>query len=103
MEINDHKKFEKAQRKIVKIKSFYNHLAAFIIINGVLLLSKEKMTTALFGEAASVHPNAMNWIEWNIYIWGAGLLLHALFVFGSTPFFIKRWEERQINNYLDQD
>ena len=101
MKNKDYKKFEKAQRKIVQIKSFYNHAAVFVIINAILLFSKEKMSTALFGEDALVHPNAMNWIEWNIYIWGAGLLLHALYVFGKVPFFIKKWEDRQINKYME--
>lgn len=103
MENKDYKKFEKAQKRIVQIKGFYNHMAVFIIINAVLLLSKEKMAIALFGEEALVHPNAMNWIEWNIYIWGAGLLIHGLFVFGRVPFFVKKWEERQIKKYMKQD
>jgi hypothetical protein len=103
LENKEYKKFEKAKKKITQIKSFYNHAAVFVIINAVLLLSKHKMTVALFGEGASVHPKAMNWIEWNIYIWGAGLLIHAIFVFGRVPFFVKKWEERQIKKYMNEN
>lgn len=103
MENKEYTKFKKAQRRIMQIKSFYNHLIVFVIINAVLLLSKDRIAIALFGEEALVHPDAMNWIEWNIYIWGVGLLIHALFVFGRVPFFIKKWEERQIKKYMSEN
>jgi hypothetical protein len=103
MENKEYKKFEKAQRRIARIKSFYNHLIVFVVFNAILLFLKDEMAIALFGEEALVHPEAMNWIEWNIYIWGAGLLIHALFVFGRVPFFVKKWEKRQIKKYMNKD
>lgn len=103
MENKEYKKFEKAKRRIDRIKSFYFHLIVFVVFNAILLLSKDSMAIALFGKGAIVHPKAMNWIEWNIYIWGAGLLVHAIFVFGRVPFFIKKWEERQIKKYMNKD
>lgn len=103
MENEAYVKFKKAQRRIVQIKSFYNHLIVFVIFNAALFLMRDRMAIALFGEETLIHPNAMNWIEWNIYIWGAGLLLHALFVFGRVPFFVKKWEERQIKKYMNEN
>ena len=103
MESKEYNKFEKAQRKIVQIKSFYHHLIVFVIFNAVLLLSKNKMISALFGENTLIHSRAMDWVYWNILIWGLILGVHAIFVFGNVPFFVKKWEERQIKKFMEED
>jgi hypothetical protein len=100
------KEFEKighAQRRIKLIKGFYYHLIVFVIFNGVLLISKDSMAKALFGNEALVHPKAMDWIYWNIIIWLFGLVIHGLFVFDKAPKFVKKWEEQQIKKHLNEN
>ena len=103
MENKEHNKFERAQHRVARIRRFYNHLGVFIIINATLLLSKNKMAIAFLGERATDYPEAMNWIKWNIYIWLVILAIHALLVFGNVPFFVKKWEERQMKRIMEDE
>ncbi len=103
MEHKSLKKIERARRRVGQIKSFYNHVGVFIIINGMLLLSRKKMTITLFGREALDNPKVMSWIDWNIYIWLAILAIHALLVFGRSSFFVKKWEERQIERFMKDE
>jgi len=103
MENKEHNKLERAQLRVAQIRRFYRHVGVFVIINVALLLSKDQMTIAFLGEKAMDHPEAMNWIYWNIYIWAAILAVHALYVFGNVPFFIKKWEKRQIERFMKEE
>ncbi|MGD1946705.1 MAG: 2TM domain-containing protein [Croceivirga sp.] len=98
-------RFIKAQRRVKRIKGFYQHLTAYIIINTVLLLSSGKITFILLSREALGNPAFLKWVNWNLWgtpiIWGIVLLIHAVNVFVKSPF--KGWEERQIQKYLDQE
>ena len=54
------------------------------------------MTIALFGMAALGNLGLMNWIDWNAYVWGVFLVLHALILFGNAHIFVRKWEECQL-------
>lgn len=95
----------RAQRRVKQLKGFYQHLTAYVIVNTVLLLFSGKITFILLSKEALGNPEFLTWVNWNIWgtpiIWGLALLIHAVSVFLKSPF--KRWEERQIQKYLDQD
>jgi len=99
--------YARAQKRVAKIKSFYGHVTAYIIVNIVLLLSKGRLHFMLLSEGALGNPKFLEWFDWNVYgtpiIWGIGLAIHALFVFKSSPFLGKEWEEKQLRKYLDND
>lgn len=101
MRNNKLEKFERAQSRVAKIKGFYHHVFVFVLFSGLLLLMRGKMTEAIFGEAASYNSKAMDWVDWNLYLWGVILVIHALLVFGKIPLFVKKWEEREIEKYMD--
>lgn len=103
MEHKEYNKFEDAQRRIKRIKGFYYHLIVFVIFNGVLLISKDSMANALFGDEALLYPQAMNWIYWNIGVWLFILVAQGIYVFGNAPVFIRKWEDRQIKKYMNDN
>jgi hypothetical protein len=96
-------KSKRAERRVLKIKGFYKHLTFFIFINGLLWLFKDTIGVGVFGEAALSNPKFMQWVDWNILIWGIGLAIHAFIVFVRTPRFIKKWEERQYERFMDEE
>lgn len=99
--------YERARKRVEEIKGFYSHLTAYIIVNIVLLLGREKIHFMLLSKGALGDPEFLEWIDWNVYgtpiIWGIGLGIHALYVFKSNPFFGKKWEERQLRRFMDKD
>lgn len=103
MENKEVNKLERAYHRVAQIRGFHKHVGIFIVINTALLLLKDKMTVAFLGKEALNYPDTMDWIYWNGYVWGAILAIHALLVFGKIPFFVKRWEERQIQGFLKEE
>ncbi|MBT8185911.1 MAG: 2TM domain-containing protein [Eudoraea sp.] len=97
MENNEKKKLKRARKKVEEMKGFYIHFAVYILINMFILVSIF-LATSREGESF-----------WKLghfataFFWGIGLLFHATHVFNLNPFFGKRWEEKQIQKYIDKD
>jgi hypothetical protein len=103
MENKERYNLERPHHRVAKIRRFHNHVGVFIVINTGLLLLKDKMTVAFLGKEALNYPDAMDWIYWNVYVWMAILAIHALLVFGKIPYFVKEWEERQMERFLKEE
>lgn len=114
-EENYTRKLALAQKRVRNLKKFYNHLKAYIIVNLILLVLKYRALD-FFADKAVVHDqNFLYWFEWNVLgtpiLWGIGLLFHALYVFrlkskplsDLKPNFLKDWEERQIQKYMEEN
>lgn len=90
----------RAQKKVETLKGFYSHLVVFILVNiGIILVS------------ANVFNNKpINFAYWGNYVtaffWGIGLVSHAIYVFFVMNIennFLKRWEEKKIKEFLEED
>lgn len=90
----------RAQKKVETLKGFYSHLVVFILVNiGIILVS------------ANVFNNKpINFAHWGNYVtaffWGIGLVSHAIYVFFVMNIennFLKRWEEKKIKEFLEED
>jgi hypothetical protein len=98
-ESRDHVREEaylRAKKKLEKIKGFYWHLAAYIVVNGFIIISvflnlDEGQRFWRFGTFTTAA------------FWGIGLLFHFMGVFGTDYIFGKRWEDRKIQEYMDKD
>ena len=96
METNFHEqeKFERAARRVKRIKGFYNHALVYVVINVFLIIVNAKNLSE--GES---------YFQWHnfttLIFWGIGLLAHGLSVF--LPKFIlgNDWEERKIKELMD--
>ena len=80
---------ERAQERVAEVKGFLTHAAIFI---GVVVL--------LF--AVNATGDGGWWVQWVFLGWGIGVAAHAFAVFGRTPRFITRWEERKTKEYMNE-
>ncbi|GIZ14416.1 2TM domain-containing protein [Capnocytophaga catalasegens] len=91
METTNENAYKKAQKRVKKLKKFYNHLFSYLIINSFLV-------------GLNLYQNPHNpWSLWVIFGWGIGLTSHALRVFAPDIFFGKNWEERKIRELMEQE
>lgn len=100
-------KYERAQRRVAAIKGFYNHLTVYLIVNAALLIFKDTLTVNLLSKRALGNPEFLEWIDWNVYgtpiIWGLILAVHAVKIFGGYSIFGRKWEERQMKRFMDEE
>ena len=95
-------KYLKVKKQVEKIKGFYWHLAAYIVVNifisSIIIFGLMDEENDSLSEAFS---NIGVYATW--FFWGIGLFFHWLGVFGSNIFFGKNWEERKIKKYMEED
>lgn len=89
-----------AKKKMETLKGFYSHLTVYIIINTAIVLVS----------ANAFDTSESDFSRWGIYVtpifWGIGLVAHAIYVCFVLYFkinFMKRWEEKKIKQFLEED
>ena len=90
-------KYKRAKKRIEDLKGFYGHLSVYLLINAAILLIiylSARNDGETFWQAGHF---------FTLIFWGLGVLLHAIFTFQLNPFFGKKWEERQIRKYMEED
>lgn len=107
METEKLTKYQRAQKKVSEIRGFYNHLAVYLLVNVTLFLLRDKMTFILLSKRVFGSPEILDSINWDVFgtpiIWGIGLAFHAIMVFGNFSFFGKKWEEKKMQEFLNED
>ena len=88
--MNTEDKYQKAKRRVEEIRGFYIHLVVYVLVNAFLFLLD--ITTS---------PNVL-WFYWVLLGWGIGLVVHAAYVFGFGPWLGPDWEEKKIEETMDQ-
>lgn len=89
-------KYAKAQRKVKKLKGFYNHLMIYILVNiFIFFLNVNDLKP---GESYFKLENFFT-----AFFWGIGLLFHGLSVFGGNIFFGKSWEDKKIKELMEKE
>lgn len=89
-------RYLKAKERIKKLKGFYIHLSVYIIVNTVLLM--------LIYSGYNIKINF--WQLGSFFTplgWGVGLAIHALVVFGPNLSFLKRWEEKKLDQFINEE
>lgn len=98
--------YDRALKRVEDIKKFYSHLRVYIIINVLLLLIKAKILSLIDGGSLQ-DLHFERWLDWNSYgtaiLWGIGLLIHGLYAFHYKFNFIKKWEERKIEELMNNN
>lgn len=83
----------RARKKVQAIKGFYKHLAAYLIVNVILIIMHSRDMKP--GEAF------LSWDTFSVaFFWGIGLLVHGFGTFGTEFFLGSNWEERKIREYM---
>jgi uncharacterized integral membrane protein len=89
-------RYEDAVKKVKKLKGFYTHAIVYLVINIMLVIVNVQNL-----EPGESYFQFKNFIT--AFFWGIGLLAHAMGTF--IPYFIlgKDWEERKINQLMEQE
>ncbi|MEO9511495.1 MAG: 2TM domain-containing protein [Flavobacteriaceae bacterium] len=93
MENFEKDKLKRAKKQVAELKGFYIHLAVYVAVNTFILIN--------------IYLRSDNFWEWGHFVtvfgWGIGLVFHASKVFDFNPIFGKKWEEKQIQKYIEED
>ncbi len=82
---------QRARRRLVAEKSFYVHLAIYVIvISGLFVIN------VLTGHGRW-------WFVWPAIGWGIGLTIHALSTFGMIGLLGRDWEERRLKELMEEE
>ncbi len=79
--------YEKARKRVESKVEFYTHLAAYVVVNAVLLIIN-----------LSTSPGYL-WFKWPLMGWGIGLIFHGLevFIFSEGSQLRERMIEKEMN------
>ncbi len=94
---------EAAKKRVKELKGYYRHILIFVLVNGFLLLLKSGILFKVMPEWFPTESYYYDWINGNILIWVMILVLHTLLLFRHKFPFLKKWEERQIQKYMQED
>ena len=83
-------RYQSAKKRVEALRGFYVHLTVYVLIN--LLLCAINLLTS---------PDSL-WFYWPLLGWGIAVALHALRVFSPGGRFGAEWEERKINELMEQ-
>jgi uncharacterized membrane protein (DUF485 family) len=93
-----------AEKRVKKIKNFYNHLQIFVIMMLVLVLFSDMIIS--FFEAHISSPDSLRWIKANIWVnvllWLFGLVIHGIYVFKFKANAIDRWEKKKLDEIMKE-
>ena len=95
METREQENYDRARKRVQKLKGFYIHLLVYVVINiGLLISIYAVLGKGDFWQAGHfITP----------LFWGIGLLLHWLNAYDYTPVLGRKWEERKIREYMKRD
>lgn len=103
MMARDNGNLERAKKRVRELKGYYRHIFIFLLVNGVLLVVRMGVLNGMMPDGFPNEPFFYDWIIGNIAIWGLILLVHTLLVFRHKLTFFKKWEERQIQKYMEEE
>ncbi len=96
-------KRELAKKRVEEIKGFFRHLKVFVVINGILFVLKKGWLQSILPDWFPEEAYYFEWVDFNILIWGLILAVHGLTLFRHRLTFLKKWEERQIKKYMEEE
>lgn len=82
--------YKKAKKQVTEIKGFYSHLLTYVIVMIILVYINLKYS-----------PEYL-WFLWTMLGWGIGLFFHAMKVFKFVPFLGKDWEQKKMQQFMDE-
>ncbi len=99
----NYEKFERAKKRVKSIRGFYGHLIFFFIF--MVLLYVVRFAILPRTDLMLEDEGFINWLDWNTYLlpilWGIAIVIHGISVYRFK--FMKRWEEKKINEFLERE
>ncbi len=87
----ENSKYVKAVERVEKLKEFYQNLASYCIVIPFLIFINLNFSPGF------------HWFWFPIFGWGIGLVFHFLEVNNYNIFLGRNWEERKINEIMEED
>lgn len=84
-------RYQRAKKHVEEIRGFYGHLISFVSVMLFLIFINLK------------YSEDHLWFYWPMLGWGIGLFFHAVKVFNWVPFMGKDWEQRKIQQFLEEE
>lgn len=92
----DNDRYKSAQKRVKEIKGFYVHLLVYLLVNLFIITGSSRGRGVFEG---FLDPS--NYIT--ALFWGIGIAAHWASVFGSNIFLGRKWEEKKIQEFMDQE
>ncbi len=92
----EQEKYERAAKRVKRIKGFYSHLVVYVVINIMIVIINIQNLDA--GESYFKLENFTTFA-----FWGIGLMIHGVTVFMPDFILGKNWEERKIKEYMENE
>ena len=84
-------KYERARKRVEDIKGFYCNLVTYCLVIPFLIFINYKTSWGF------------QWFWFPLGGWGIGLGLHAYHVFVNNGFLGRQWEERKLQEFIEQE
>ncbi len=84
-------KYQRARKRIKKLKGFYIHLGVYVLVNLFLFLIN-----------IITSPSRL-WFYGPLLGWGIAIIVHAFYVFGFDHLFDAGWEEKKIREIMEKE
>ena len=98
---NKEAQYLSAKKRITELKEFYIHFCVYVVVNIFLSvaqivdgITEDKSFTEIFSDMGIYGV----WL-----MWGIGIGIHALKVFGSNAVLGKNWEDKKMKELMNQN
>ncbi len=88
---NESNKYLRAVKRVEDIKEFYSSLIAYCVVIPFLIFINFRFVPQF------------HWFWFPMLGWGIGLIFHGFKAFSYNPFLGRDWEERKIQEYMNED
>lgn len=87
-----------ARERLKAIKGFYLHLTTFVfVVSFILLLNTQHISIIELFEKADIY------VIMNFALWGIGVFVHWVIVFGAALVFGTDWEHRKMRELMEKE
>ena len=98
-------KYHRAEQKVQALKGFYQHIMVFATFT-VCLVAGRYYFLPMLGVLPQ-DKDVLNWIDLNTYLvpglWTVVVVIHGLWVYNFRFKWIKRWEERKLVEFMEEE
>ena len=99
--------YERAEKRVKKIKAFYEHLTAYFLISAFLMVEGLWGVELLGMSVTDADPEFFQWLFWNVLsvpaLWGVGVLIHGIVVWVPELRAYRNWEARMLARALERE
>ena len=89
----------RAKYRVERIKAFYVHVAIYLVINIALISGLMR-----FGNLNNWSPQFWSLERFSTaIIWGIGIIVHAIIAFKAPKLFGYEWEQRKLEQFMNEE